>query len=238
MQVIIMRDSILRSLERSKMKSSAEEKIQKRKIMILAGGGTVILLLILIFIGIIMSKPNATLDILVTPLSAKILINDEEYSNGTYNLEPGEIMAVISKDGFTSQEIKLDLVEGETTKLYTYLLPADGSFDWYLNHEEDMMVLNTIGDAIAYEEGMSYIEKNPIIEILPIIYADYDKNWNYTEFRVDGGKFDKCEKAFCLKITDTTGGNYEAALGLIREKGFDPEDFEIIYEYKPITPLE
>ena len=54
---------------------------------------------------------------------------------------------------------------------------------------------------------------------------------------IDGGMFDGCEGTFCLKITDTTGGNYERAIQMIKEKGFNPDDYEIIYENKPITPL-
>lgn len=220
------------------MNSGMDEKMRKRIMMALICGGAVILLLVLIFLSIIMSKPTAMLDILVAPTTAKVVVDGKEYKNGTYKFEPGEVKVVISKDGFVSQEVNLELREGETAKLYTYLLPVDGDFSWYLSHEEDMMLLNTIGDAIAHEEGSVYAAENPIIEVLPIIFAEYDANWNYTEFRIDGGKFDECNNPFCLKITDATGGNYEMALGLIREKGFNPDDFEIIYEYKPITPIE
>lgn len=213
-------------------------KVKDKKFTILIGVGAVIIFVALVILSIVIIRPVATLDILVAPTSAQVMINGKEYSNGTYTLSPGEITAVISKDGFEGKEIKLELIQGETAQLYTYLLPADGSYDWYLDHEEDMMVLNTIGDARAIEESASYKKKYPAIEALPIIYAKYDENWDYTEFRIDGGDFDECEEDFCLKITDTTGGNYEFALSLIREKGFNPDDFEIIYEYKPIEPLE
>ena len=196
-----------------------------------------ILLVSLIYV-ILDSKRTAKLEILVAPLSAKILVDNKEYTNGTYEFEPGEVKIIISKDGFSSKEMNVELKANETVKLYTYLLPLDGTLDWYLNHEEDQMVLNTIGDAKASEDSKIYRAENPVVEILPIIYANYDENWNYTEFRVDGGEFDECDEDFCLKITDTTGGNYDFALSLVREKGFEPNDYEIIYEYKPIAPLE
>ena len=140
-------------------------------------------------------------------------------------------------EGFESKEEKIVLEPNTTTKYYTYLMPTDGSFKWYLEHEEDMMILNTIGDAEANVNATNYLEKYPIVDALPIIYANYDKEWNYTEFRVDGGKFNECKEAFCLKITDTTGGNKDSALKMIRDKGFNPEDYEIIYQYEPILPL-
>lgn len=73
---------------------------------------------------------------------------------------------------------------------------------------------------------------------LPLIYAKYDQNYNYSEFRIDAGKFKKCKRNFCLKVTDTTGNNLENAKQLLREKSYDPLDYEIIYKYKPIQALE
>ena len=33
-----------------------------------------------------------------------------------------------------------------------------------------------------------------------------------------------------MKITDITGGNYDDALDLIKNNGFNPENYEILYE--------
>ena len=166
------------------------------------------------------------------------MVDGKDYENGTYKFEPGEINVTIEKEGFKTEERTIVLLENSVTKLYIYLVPLDGSFDWYLSHDEDMMLLNAIGDAVANENSKNYLEDYPIVNALPIIYATYDEDWEYTEFRIDGGTFENCKQAFCLKVTDTTGGNLENALKLIREQGFSPEDYEIIYEYKPIEPLE
>ncbi|MBR3137765.1 hypothetical protein IKG41_00200 [Candidatus Saccharibacteria bacterium] len=215
------------------------DESKKRKFWLIFGSAFAVVCIILVSIIfiIINSGKNATLDIIVSPLSAEIKIDGKEYKNGTYQFEPGEVEVEITKDGFTSERKTILLEPNKTTKLYTYLMPIDGSFDWYLNHEEDMMILNTIGDAEANADSASYREKYPIIEILPIQFVDYDENWELTEFRIDGGMFDGCEGTFCLKITDTTGGNYEKAIQMIKEKGFNPDDYEIIYENKPIVPL-
>ena len=210
----------------------------RRKYWIIGGIATVAVLMAVLVAVIINAKYSATLDILVAPSMAKVKVNGKEYKNGTYRMEPGELTAEIAMEGFESKTIPVNLVAGNTTKLYTYLLPVDGSYEWYLEHPEEQMLLNTIGDARAAEEGRVYAAANPIVEVLPIVVAKYDAEWNYTEYRVDGGDFDGCEREFCLRITDTTGGNYEAALDSIREKGFKPEDYEIIYQYKPIVPLD
>lgn len=192
----------------------------------------------LVILAVINTRLDATLNVLVAPTSAEVVINGKKYENGDHKIESGEAVAVVSKEGFVTQEVTLKLTKGETTNLHLYLMPEDGTYDWYYDHEDEMMILNTIGDNEANKNSASYVASNPIIEILPIIYADYDENWDYTEYRVDGGSFDECEKVFCLKITDTTGGNRDAAMNKIREKGFNPDDYEIIYSYSPIKPLE
>ena len=87
------------------------------------------------------------------------------------------------------------------------------------------------------ELSNSLYEQYPILNILPIIYANYDENWNYTEFRIDGAISAECDNEFCIKISDTTGGNYETALDLIRQKGYNPSDYKIFYTETPIQTL-
>lgn len=107
-----------------------------------------------------------------------------------------------------------------------------------LNSPESESDPATTADRAADRAAKAYREAHPIIIALPIIYANYDESYNYTEFRIDGGEFPECSTDFCLKITDTTGGNYAHARELIKNSGYSPDDYEIIYEYKPITPLE
>lgn len=208
-----------------------------RKWWYIGAGVIAALVVILVAVIIVRLQSRATLDIVVAPESAKVLVDGVEYENGVYRVEPGVAKVVISKEGFKTKELEVNLKAGETTKLYTYLMTMDGSYQWYLEHPEDQMILNTIGDGLAGAAAKDYLAKYPIVKVLPIIYANYDAEWNYTEYRVDGGEFDECKAEFCLKITDTTGGNYEAALMEIAERGYRPEDYEIVYQYKPIEDL-
>ena len=181
-------------------------------------------------------NPKAKVEVLVAPASANITINGKSYKNGTYDLPKGEVYVKIEKDGFNTKEYKFNTAQND--KLYDYLLQKDGTWSWYLEHQDDALILNSIGDREAEEMSSSYLAKYPILEKLPIIVSEYDDNDNYIEFRIDGGKDENCDEDFCLIFTDSTGDNLDYAKEKIREIGFNPSNYQIIYTYTPITPLE
>lgn len=197
---------------------------------------TTIFLLGVLIISILNLKPTSEVEILVAPESASVSINGKEFKNGTYKLPRGAVSVSIKKDGFMSKNYSFDTAANN--KLYDYLLPEDRSYSWYESHPEDAIILTKIGDVEADTTASLYKEINPISDKLPLIIAEYNQEDNYIEFRIDGGKFDNCDRDFCLKITDSTGGNLDYARAKIRELGFEPNSFEIIYEYDPIIPLE
>lgn len=94
------------------------------------------------------------------------------------------------------------------------------------------------GDQSVLQAAQDYAKKYPAINHLPIIYAHYSENFEYTEYRIDGGKFPNCQQDFCLKITDVTGNNKEKALNHLKSLNINPSDYQIIYENQPIQPLE
>lgn len=214
------------------------DKKRMRKWVYMGFGVVVLIVAISVVFLVFEAKKSATLEILVAPLSAEIKINGKNYKNGTYKFEPEDIEVEITREGFVSQAMDFVLEPNSVVKLYTFLEPLEGNENWYSDNLDDMAIVTMIGDAKADAQSEAYTKDYPIIKILPIIYANYDESWDYTEFRIDGGSFEDCSASFCLKIVDTTGGNYARALGLIEEEGFNPEDYEILYEYKPITPLE
>lgn len=176
------------------------------------------------------------IELLVVPTSATTTIDGKEYKNGTYRLSKGEHTIKITKEDFTPKEFTFNT--NDTSKVYAYLEQSDGSMSWYLNHEDDALLLSQIGSYEAGIEETKYAEENPIITKFPIVYANYDENLNYTEYRIDAGSFAKCKSDFCIKITDTTGNNFDAAKNLLKENDINPENYEIIYEYTPITELD
>lgn len=196
---------------------------------------TVIIAVIAIVLTIIFHSTTREVEILIAPTSAAITINGKHYENGVHRLPSGEVSVHIEKPDFISQDFTFDTTKNN--KISTYLLQKDGTFSWYESHQEDDVIMSEIGSREAIKEASAYNEKHPVLSELPIIFAEYDEKYNYTEFRIDGGKFQNCSTDFCLKVTDTTGGNFDIAKELLQERGINPEDYEILYEYTPIIPL-
>ena len=209
--------------------------LRKHPFICLSFGGLLILTIIL-FVTALSIKNTTEIELRIAPISATVLIDGKPYQNGKFRIESGEHQLHIEKTGFNTKDYSFNT--DTTTKIFDYLTETNGGFSWYLDHEEDAILLTSIGDYKSSLLANSYNSKNPIISALPIIYAHYDQNYNYTEYRIDGGTFTDCDSDFCLKITDTTGGNLENAKDKIREAGFNPDDYQILYEYKPIQELK
>lgn len=213
---------------------SSKNFFQKYPLLIV-GFIVLIFATIILFITALNLNGTSEIELLVAPASASVTIDGKAYQNGTFRIPSGTHTIKIEKDNFNSKEFTFDT--GNTDKIYAYILESDGSYNWYLNHSEDALILTSIGDYEAALKAENYAKTYQISSILPIIYANYDEQYNYTEYRIDGGSFTGCNSDFCLKITDTTGGNYDAAKQKIEDAGFNPDDYQILYEYIPIENL-
>lgn len=205
----------------------------KRKTIIIGATIIAITVIIPIILFILNLGKTATLQTAIAPSFATLTINDKKYKiNSDLKFEPGDYKATISADGFKTKEVDLTLQDHQTTQLALYLDPNDGNIKWYYDHPEEYTLFAIANDTKNTQEAESYVDKYPISKILPINVVEINPTtYAAKEYRIDLGKFDQCKAdEFCIKITDRRGNNYEEALNMIRQKGFDPDDYEIIYE--------
>lgn len=221
---------------------NTDQQIKNRR-TILIGGVIAFVILVIISIGLYINslRYSGVIDILIAPSFATVTIDDKTYpSSGIQKLLPGTYTATISAEDFTTKTITFTVTSDEPAVLYEYLVPSNGSMDWYVQHPSEDMILTTIGNYNSNKAADDYYIKYPISTVLPIVVVEVNpETYDWTEYRIDGSTdFEQCKTDYCVKITDTTGGNYENALKKIRENGFNPDDYEIIYDYVPIEPLE
>ncbi len=209
-----------------------EKFVNEHKILILTVLGLGVFAVILLVVSFKMLF-SASLDILVVPAEATVLIDGEKYENeNIYNgLMTHTAHVEISMKGFDTQSFDVELKRDETTKIYTYLKGNDA---WYEEHKDDTKVqtsLELIYEQTGEEAVQSLNDKYPILSILPIVYEKYLNNYTeYVSYRIDFGEYDGCEREYCVMITDYSGGNRERALAAIRNRGFSPDDYQILYQ--------
>lgn len=214
--------------------------LKKRRLITLTTIISAIALIAIITVFLILDgKKSATVNILVAPSQATVKINGKTYkSRQTIKVEPGTKSVTLQADGFISQQFDLETTKNNITYLYVILQPTAENANWYDDHPEENNRLGIISDYLAAQEQAAYLAKYPIISVLPISVVDFDQKANtWTEYRIDYGKFDDCQSDFCLKITDTSGGNYEKALQEITKRGYDPTKYQIIYDYTPVEKI-
>ena len=180
-----------------------------------------IIVIVLVALAIIKGMKTATVDILVAPSVATVEINGAKYGTGAYRLFPGEAEATISADGFETKTMALNLKAGETTKLYVYLNPNEDSLNYYARNSADAELLKKVG-------GMDITKIISIQDILPITSRRYNETNGSMEGIVINQNLD-CEEIFCLRVIGDSSNGHEWTRSLIKERGYNPDDYEIRY---------
>ena len=176
-------------------------------------------LALVIFMGVVplinyLNKP-AYLDILVTPVGAKVEIEGQEYRNAIYKMEPGEYTATIKLGDLPVETVKLNLAKNETTGLYANWSESGG---WkYL----------TAGE-LAHRQA--------IAEITPLylsICGTPANRMNCNAIVVNYDRAPECLNEKCLVINGRQAEMTDEVLTAVRDKlaenGYNLDDY--VYTY-------
>lgn len=182
---------------------------------------------------------TATVELSFTPSSATATLNGKTYKNGEHKIKPGKYDVKIQKDGFASYSGSFTVKANENQYVGVALKSNSAkTADYYDNNMDDAMRREGINDRRANAEAVDQLKKYPIIKILPLIVSEYTGNYSeYIEYRIDYGNSPTKAGSLAIFITDKTGGNEQRAKDLLRSKGYNPDDYEIIYKYEPVNNL-
>ncbi len=194
--------------------------------MIVAG---IFILAITWSVIVLMSRSGKVgLYISTVPNNANVMIGDAKYGRGTQWLTPGTYQVNISKDGFeATKRTVIVSSEKEQNVLAVSLLPkSTEAKEWAKKHEADYKKNEQYGSIEASQNGKYFTKNNPITMKLP--FKDPYFTIGYT---VD-------EKQSITITIKTPSPRYRFyAIEKIREFGYDPTDFRIMFsDFK--NPLE
>lgn len=165
----------------------------------------------------------------VVPSDATVTLSDgtELNTKGDSYIKPGHYTATVKKNGFNSYS--QDLIVSKDTVPYIYVgleARSKQAKAWQQSNTRQYEKLQLL----AIEKNRTYNAKfktaNPIVRVLPIKDPYYSVDYRSP----DGASIE-------LIIWGTSPRQRQAALDMIRTKGFDPTDYAISYE-NFTNPLE
>lgn len=190
------------------------------------------ILAVVIVVGAVVynNMKTATININVAPNEAIIELNGHRYDNfGSHDVLPGNYHVKISMEGMQTKEFDITMESNGFTRIETYLLDANGGFDYYIKNQDDEL---TLEDVANDEASKAFIAKyNKIVsiaDVLPLEYYDRDDQANPIGIYIEQD-LGVCEDDLvCLSVY---GGEQhkDIVADLIREAGYNPDDYRIIY---------
>ena len=207
------------------MAEVTEKQMSNRIKLIIAGIVIFVIAVIAILIAWIINIPKtATIEVIVAPSDAKILIGEKRYKNGTHKIEPGDYSIAVTRDDFSPYASEFSIEEGETKKLLVCLNEIDGN-TWYDEHKEDDDICRKAAE-LASEEYKKEKQTADIYSVTP--YNSYDDGFNIVAYEDE-------EKGTIVKITllSCKEARREAlkpnALEWLKKHNVDPEQYTIEY---------
>ena len=206
-------------------------------------------LAIIAVIGVIVFNVTKTVVINfdVAPVDAKIQIDGfGNYSSGSYNIHPGNHEITISHDGLITKTFTMDLQSGHDATLIAFLSGENNNFEFYElrdNYDsfQQLAAIASEGKNTTTDQDTSAAEFITHFKHaydlwqnnLPIEYSNYENTEDgYTKLTVGvtiKKNYDDCQKYLCIKAV-IKGADKNYADQLLIDKGFDLEDYEVIYK--------
>jgi hypothetical protein len=194
---------------------------------------TVVLLLIILgtALFITLDRMNKTaVSLNIFPNDAHMTINDQSVKSGTVYLKPGTYTIKASRGGFEDESKTITVEKSEQTVAMIMIPASEAAKQWVQDHQVEYNQIQGLGEKVAHEKGKEFNNRNPIAKDLP--YRTFIYTIGY-----QADPTDPSGNSIILTI-DAPEGYRQAALYRIRQLGYDPTDFNIIFrDYENPFPL-
>ncbi|MEI6237119.1 MAG: PEGA domain-containing protein [Candidatus Saccharibacteria bacterium] len=172
-------------------------------------------------------KPILTgFDIVVVPSNSQIYIDGKGVGSGINEATPGKHSIVVKRKDFATHKSTITASNNKITAIPIGLEPTnDAGNRWKLNNKIEYLRLDGIVSKQFNDENNDGVKAYPITAELPKDKSPF--------FRIDYGKSKKYPNdstKIALYISANTPANIQSALGYVYNMGYDPSDYEIIFE--------
>lgn len=181
----------------------------------------IVAIIIGIFYAVRRSIYTVSVEIVVAPSDATIMVGDKQYQNGSIKLKPGTYRVSIERDGFESYADEQTFESGKSYKIYQCLAQTDSNGTFYTDNADENDICYKVQEyELSRAEAELYSDK--IYEVTP--YHSYDKGFNIDPYKNDDG-------SITIKITtlscnaERREALYRNALEYLTDNGINPNDY-------------
>lgn len=190
---------------------------------------TLAIIFIVLVLTLILNKPKPVttgINILVVPSDSEIFIDSKKASTGINAATPGKHSVEARHTNFYTQQTFVTVSDGQISFLPIELPPSNGAGqEWVQANSKAFLDLEGLGSKASEKQGEALSKTYPIITNLPIDSTP--------DYRIDYGvseKYPNDAKKIAIYISFNTPSDKISALQNIYNLGFDPSDYEIIFE--------
>lgn len=193
---------------------------------------SIIIISAVIFIAIISlyiyssKKVTTGFNIYTVPTDSKIVLDGKPVSSGNNSTSPGKHTVEVSHENFDLKKQTFDVVNNQIKIVAIGLSPNNSvGKKWQQDHQKDYLELENSADTSFKQDSADVLKKYPIISNLPQDISPI--------FRIDYGvskRYPKDPTRVALYISSDNPADKVSALQYIYKMGYDPSDYEIIFE--------
>lgn len=203
--------------------------IQNNKRKIIVGTLIIVGALLLWSAAIVVDRiGKVATTIAVVPSDATVTIDGNKIGSGNKWMPAGKYEVVVQKEGFETKKKTVNITDAKEKNIIAVSLTpqSDEAKEWAEKHQKDYSNNERFGAIEASNEGKYFSETNPITTKLP--YTDPYYTISYTP---------NADNSVDITIATESPRYRFYAIEKIRELGYDPTDFKIIFkDFK--NPLE
>lgn len=158
----------------------------------------------------------------VVPRDASVTLSTGQSlpASGTSYIKPGVYKVTVQKAGFVSQTRDLRVSNNSLAYIYIGLVGrTDEAKAWQDRHQAEYQQLETLTVARNRDYNALFQSTNPIVSALPIKDPYYSVDYRNRD-----------DTSIELVVWGTSPKSRQAALDMLRKKGYDPTDYRIVYE--------
>ncbi len=176
--------------------------------------------------GYALTRPQANTEVRLVPNDAVLILDEKtEVKEGTLYVPAGEHRIKASRDGFKTVEQTFTTSETSAVKVVFSLVPNSDVGTAYLKEHPDEQIEREEISGEKYNQGVSNLIRNyPIVGILPHNGEGFGVHYGQSQSNPENSS------KIALYIELRTLVYKDRALDWIRYSGYDPADYEIIYD--------